>query len=145
MGIIRDGVLCFARDIAIGGNDFNQAISKALSIDIKRAEDVKLSPKERLQDVIACTKGITNNLLDDTRLSLSYYENQSGKGVDEICIAGGSSGMPGLEALFQEAFESKPVFWDPLNCLDKSRGGFDAAIVEKAKSSFAVAVGLALR
>ncbi len=145
VGIIRDGVLCFARDIVIGGNDFDQAISKALSIDIKSAEDVKLSPKEQLQDLIACTKGVANNLLDDTRLSLSYYENQSGRGVDEICISGGSSSVPGLEALFQEAFESKPVFWDPLDSLNKSSGSFDTALVEKMRSSFAVAVGLALR
>ena len=145
VGIVRDGALCFARDIAIGGNDFNQAISKALSVDVKSAEDIKLSPGDRLQDVIACTKGIMNNLLDDTRLSLSYYENQSGRGVDEICISGGPSIMPGFEMLFQEAFESKPVFWDPLDSLNKSPGGFDIAPIEKMKSSFAVAVGLALR
>ncbi len=145
VGIVRDGVLCFARDIAIGGDDFNKAISKALGIDIKAVEDVKLSPKERLQEMIACTKGVTSNLLDETRLSLNYYENQCEKGVDEIYISGGASGMHGLEALFQEAFESKPIFWDPLNCLDKSRSGFDAALIERAKSSFAVAVGLALR
>lgn len=145
VGIVRDGVLCFARDIAIGGDDFNKAISKALNIDIKIVEDVKLSPKERLQEIAACMKGITSNLLDETRLSLNYYENQCGKGVDEIYISGGSSGMHGLEAFFQEAFESKPIFWDPMNCLDKSGRGFDAALVEKAKSSFAVAVGLALR
>ena len=144
VGIIRDGVLCFARDIAIGGNDFNQAISRALSIDIERAEDVKLSPKDRLQNVIACTKVVANNLLDETRLSLSYYENQSGRGVDEIYISGGSSGMPGFEALFQEAFESKPIFWDPLSFLNKSPGG-DMILIEKMKSFFAVAVGLALR
>lgn len=145
VGIVRDGLLCFARDIAIGGDDFNQAISKALSVDIKKAEDLKLSSENKQQDIVACTKGITDNLLDETRLSLSYYENQSGRGVDEICISGGSSTMPSLEVLFQEAFESKPVFWNPFDCLDKSMGDFDAALIEKAKGSFAVAVGLALR
>ncbi|MDP3730827.1 MAG: type IV pilus assembly protein PilM, partial [Candidatus Omnitrophota bacterium] len=145
VGIVRDGVICFARDIVIGGDDFSQAISKALGIDVKAAEDLKLSPKDRLKDVTACTKNIMNNLLDDTRLSLSYYENQSGKSVDEICISGGSSSLPGLETLFQEAFESKPVLWDPFDSLDKSRGGFDTSLVEKMKGCFAVAVGLALR
>lgn len=144
-GIVRDGALCFVRDIAIGGNDFDQAISKALSIDIKNAEGLKLSPKERLKDITACTKSIMNNLLDETRLSLSYYENQSGRGVDEICVSGGSSAMPSLEALFHEAFESKPVIWNPLDSLNKLPGGSDVAPVENMKSSFAVAVGLALR
>jgi type IV pilus assembly protein PilM len=145
VGIVRDGTLCFARDIAIGGNDFNQAISKALNIDLKLAEDIKLSPKDKLQDVMACTKGIMNNLLDDTRLSLNYYENQSGGSVDEICISGGSSAFPGLEALFQETFELKPVLWDPLDHLNRTPGIHDKAVTESAKSSFAVAAGLALR
>lgn len=145
VGIVRNGVLCFARDIAIGGDDFDQAISRALGIDVKSAENIKLSPKDKLQDVIACTKGVANNLLDDTRLSLSYYENQSGKGVDEIYISGGSSVMPGIEMLFQEAFESKPILWDPLNSLYMPPGGLDMALIEKTRSSFAVAVGLALR
>ena len=145
VGIIKDRALCFSRDIAIGGDDFNQAISRSLGIDTLAAEDVKLSPRERLNDMIVCTKGIANNLLEETRLSLSYYENQCGKGVDEICISGGSSDMPGLEELFQDAFESKPVFWDPLSFLDKSNSSLDTALIEKAKSSFAVAVGLALR
>ena len=145
VGIVRDGVICFARDIAIGGDDFNQAISKSLSIDMKSAEDLKLSPKDKMPDIVECTKGITNNLLDETRLSLSYYENQSGRGVDEICISGGSSVMPGLETLFQEAFESNPILWDPLDSLDKSRDSLNTVLIEKAKSSFAVAVGLALR
>ncbi|MCX5665642.1 MAG: type IV pilus assembly protein PilM [Candidatus Omnitrophica bacterium] len=145
VGIVRDGVLCFARDIAIGGNDFSQAISRALSIDLKNAEEIKLSPKDKLQDIIACTKGVTNNILDETRLSLNYYENQSGRGVDEICISGGSSAVFGLEVLFQEAFESKPILWDPLESLNKSRSGLDMEYIEKMKSSFAVAVGLALR
>ncbi|MDP2929255.1 MAG: type IV pilus assembly protein PilM [Candidatus Omnitrophota bacterium] len=145
VGIIRDQVLRFSRDIAIGGDDFNQVIAKSLGIDAKASEDVKLSPKEHLQDMITCTKGVVNNLLEETRLSLSYYENQCGRGVDEICISGGSSGMPGMEALFQDAFESKPVFWDPLSFLDKSNSSLDTAFIEKAKSSFAVAAGLALR
>ncbi len=145
VGIVKDGVLCFSRDIAIGGNDFSQAISRALSIDIKSAEDVKLAPKDKLQDIIVCTKSVTNNLLDDTRLSLNYYENQSGRGVDEICVSGGSSAVFGLEVLFQEAFESKPILWDPLESLNKSRGGLNMEYIDKMKSSFAVAVGLALR
>ena len=145
VAIIRDQALCFSRDIAVGGDDFNQAISKSFGVDALSAEDIKLSPGERLSDMIVCTKCIANNLLEETRLSLSYYENQCGRGVDEICISGGSSGISGLEALFQDAFESKPVFWDPLGFLDKSNSSLDMALIKKTKSSFAVAAGLALR
>lgn len=112
VGIVRGGVLCFARDIAMGQED---------------------------------AKGAANNLLDEIRLSFSYYENQSGKGVDEIYISGGNALFDDLERLVQETFESKPFFWDPLDFLDKADAQFDANLVDKMKGSFAVAAGLALR
>lgn len=117
VGIIREGTLFFARDIAIGGKDFGQGASK--------------SP--------------ANNLLDEIRLSFSYYENQSGRGIDEIYISGGGTGIADIGKLLEEAFESKPQEWDPLQFLDKSHGNFDPNLLSKIKGSFAVAAGLALR
>lgn len=145
VGIIWDGIICFVRDVAIGGDYFDQAISKALNIDIKAAEDIKVSPKEKLPDIISCTKGVANNLLDEMRLSFSYYENQSGRAIDEIYISGGSCALAGLELLFQEALESRPHFFDPLQFLDKEGASFDADLADKAKLSFATAAGLVLR
>lgn len=145
VGIMRDGALNFARDIAIGSNHFDQALSKALGLDIKTAEDVKLSPKEKLAAVVSCIKNAASNLLEEIRLSFSYYENQSGRSIDEIHISGGSAGLAGLEDLFQEAFAIKPRFLDPLQFLDKSAGSFDPNLISAAKSSFAIAAGLALR
>lgn len=145
VGIILDGIICFARDVAIGGDHFDQAISRDLNIDVKAVEDIKLSPKEKLPDIISCTKSVANSLLDEMRLSFSYYENQGGRFIDEIYISGGSSGLAGLEILFQEAFESKPHFFDPLQFLDKSERSFDPDLIDKAKGSFATAAGLALR
>ena len=55
------------------------------------------------------------------------------------------SSSEGFAKVIVVSFESKPIFWDPMDSLDKSKGGFDAALVEKTRSSFAVAVGLALR
>ena len=144
VGIVRDGILCFARDVAIGGIDFNAAISKGLNIDLRMAEELKISPGEKLLDVVNCTKGMVNNLLDEMRLSFSYYENQSGRGIDEIYISGGGSGLTGLEVLFHEAFESKPCLWDPLQFLDAYKvSGSDP--LSTMKRSFAVAAGLAIR
>jgi len=116
VGIVENQVLCFARDIAIGANDIGQG-----------------------------AKHIIANLLDEVRLSFSYYENQSGKEIGEVCISGGGASLAGLEAALQEAFESKPRLWDPLQFLDVSKTVSDAKILNTMKSSFAVAAGLALR
>ena len=143
--IVRDGILCFSRDVAIGGADFTAAISKSLNIDLKAAEEIKASPAERLQDIVISTKNMVNNLIDEMRLSFSYYENQSGRGIDEIYISGGASNLAGLEVAFHEAFESKPFLWDPIQFFDKSGIPQGADQADNTARSFAVAAGLALR
>lgn len=145
VSIVRGGILCFSRDVAIGGTDFTAAISRGLNIDSAAAEKVKIAPQEKLKDVISCTKSMTHNLLDEMRLSFSYYENQSGREIDEIYISGGASGFAGIEAAFQEAFESKPFLWDPLQFLDRSKISQNTELVKDSYRSFAVAAGLALR
>ena len=145
VSIVKNSMLCFVRDVAIGGNDFNSAISKALDIDMKSAEDIKISPKGKSEDITACTKGIVNNLLDEIRLSFSYHENQSGDGIEEIYVSGGSAKLIGMGSLFKDAFDSNPSFWDPLQFLDKTAVSTNAGLIENAKSSFAIAAGLALR
>ncbi|MDP3791822.1 MAG: type IV pilus assembly protein PilM [Candidatus Omnitrophota bacterium] len=145
VSIVRDGVLHFSRDVAIGGADFNNVISKGLNLDPAGAENIKIAPKDKAPDVVSCTKSMLNNLLDEMRLSFSYYENQSGMGIDEIYLSGGTSDLVGLEGAFHEAFESKPFLWDPTQFLDTSRVTQNADLIKKMSRSFAVAVGLAIR
>jgi len=143
--ILHGSTLRFSRDIAMGGADFTAAVSKGLNIDPKTAEDLKLSPGPRLQDVINSTKNTLSSLLDELRLSFSYYENQSGSQIDEVYICGGASLLAGLESAFNEAFELKPLFWDPLQFLDISRLSQNAGSAKDLNRYFAVAAGLAIR
>jgi type IV pilus assembly protein PilM len=145
VSIVCAGVLCFSRDVAIGGSDFNLAISKGLNMDPKAAENIKIAPGDKMQDMINCTKNVINNLVDEMRLSFSYYENQSGRGVEEIYISGGGSALAGLEDSLHEAFESKPFLWDPLQFLDVSKVSQNEVFINKMNRSFAVAAGLAIR
>lgn len=144
LSILRGGVVYFVRDVAIGGNDFNGAISKKFGIDAKSAEQLKMAPKDKLQEVANCIKATLGNLLDDVKLSFSYHENQSGRAVDQIYVSGGSSNVIGLNEAFQEVFDSNPFFWNPFDFLNKPTG-FDANLIEKTKDSFGVAVGIALK
>ncbi len=114
LAIIRGGLISFARDVAIVGNDTSAKFS-------------------------------LSNLMDEVKLSFDYHENQSGRAIDEICISGGGTALTGLEDAFQEVFGSKPRLWNPLEFLDASSAGIDAKMLEELKSSFGVAVGLALR
>ena len=145
LSILRGSLPVFVREIAMGSNEFSAAIAKKTGLTQDQSEELKLAPREKLAEVVSCTKPVVTNLLDEVRLSFGYHENQSGRGVDEICISGGGAEMAGLEEAFQEAFGSKPRYWDPFQSLDKSSPAIDAAALDRVKNSFCVAVGLALR
>ena len=146
VSILKGDSIYFARDIAVAGNDFTSAIAKRLGIDQKSAEELKIRPpKEKEKDLADCVRSVFNDLLDETKLSFGYYENQAGKGVDEIYVSGGASNIIGLEQIFEETLGSKPLFWNPLGFFDTSSSGIDPGIFEKTKSSFGIAAGLVLR
>ena len=145
LSILKAQSIYFARDLAIGGRDFNAAISKILTLDEKAAEELKVSPGGRAEEVIGLVKPVLNSLLDEIKLSFSYYENQSGKNIDEVYVSGGGSAIAGLPDVFQENLGSKPSAWNPMQFIDTSSRGSDKEIIEKAGNSFAVAMGLALR
>lgn len=145
LSIVRDRAVCFTRDLAIGGNDFNAAISKALGVDEARADDMKISPQDRRKEVIDSTKGAAVGLLDEVKLSFNYYENQSGRGVDEIYVSGGGASLVGLEDLFQENFGARPSFWNPVQFLKTGSAGIDLKTLDKVKYFLGVAAGLAIR
>jgi len=145
LSIVRGNMPVFVREIPLGGSSLSAAVSKAMGLGLEESEALLLSPKERLNEIVASARAATGALLDEVRLSFGYYENQSGRSVDEIFISGGGSGMAGLEEAFREAFGSKPLRWDPFQFLDKSSPAIDAGALERMKGSFCVAVGLALR
>jgi len=145
VSVIRGGTLCFCRDVAVGGADFTAAVSKSLNIDLKTAEDIKLAPAARLQDVANAAKNTLNSFFDELRLSFSYYENQSGRPIDEVYACGGSSLQAGMESAFVEAFELKLLLWDPLQFFDNSKLTQGAEAAKATSRYFAVAAGLAIR
>jgi Tfp pilus assembly PilM family ATPase len=146
VSILKGDVICFARDIVVGGNDFTSAISKKLGVDQKTAEELKLrTPKEKEKDIADCVKGVFNDLLDEVKLSFGYYENQAGKGIDEVYVSGGAADTVGLEQALEDALGSKPSPWNPLGFMDVSSAGAGPDIAGKMKNHFAIAAGLALK
>lgn len=145
ISILRGNNIYFARDLAVGGNDFNSAISKALGLDETAAEELKVSPGDKIQDVTGCVKPVLNTLLDDVKMSFSYYENQTGKEIDEVYVSGGSANIAGLAEAFQENLGAAPSIFNPMHFAEVGLPGSDKGPLEKTGGLFSVAVGLALR
>lgn len=141
VSIVRGGTIYFARDIALGGRDVDAALVKQLNLSAEAAAAIKIDPKDRLGEVVAAVKPAVVNLLDELRLSFSYYENQSGRDINMIYLSGGGAGLFGLAEHIEETFTLKPLSWDPFHFLET--GAVSAP--EAVRRSYAVAVGLALR
>ncbi len=134
----------FTRDIQIAGADMAKAISQAFRIEEKDSDKFIFDPGEKSDQVIEAVRPVLRSLADELRLSFGYYENQYGKGVDEIYVSGGVSRFPGILNSLEESFETKVSTWNPLSKFEKGPE-IDAGLTEKAGVQFGVAAGLAIR
>ena len=144
ISIIDGDILYFTRNIQLGGDDITKVLSEALSIDLKGAEAIKINPAAKAGLVKEKTQPILHNIVDEIRLSFSYFENQSGKNIGRAYLAGGSSRMAGLYDIFTEGLGVAAVTWDPAERIEIDTGA-DAQLIASIKDQLGVAIGLALR
>jgi type IV pilus assembly protein PilM len=144
ISVIDGETLHFTRSIQLGGNDITKALSDSLSIDLKGAENMKMKPAKKAAEVNEKTEGILHNIIEEIRLSFSYYENQSGKSVQRVYLTGGSSKITNLRNMFKENIGIEASSWDATECLELDPS-IDSQQVASVKDHLGVAIGLALR
>jgi len=133
-----------ARDINVGGLNLTKALQDKLSINAADAQKLKHNPGPRKEEVLTKIRDILQRFTDEVRLSFTYYENQYGKGVEEVYISGGSSSMDGLATSIKQLADLDVKRWDPFASFEIDPQ-VSKETLEKLKSSLAVASGLALR
>lgn len=141
MAIIENGVLKFSRDISFGGSDITKRLLD-ISQDYTQAEMLK-TESSKSQEVLNRIEQAINSLSSEVRLSIDYYENQSGLAIDKIFLSGGSSILANITDVLTHLLgiqvDSYNFFanitLDPALDQDKLKDG----------NSYAVSLGLALR
>ena len=144
ISIIDENILYFTRSIQLGGNDVTKALSDALSLDFESAEELKINPKDKEPLIREKLEPVLRNMIDETRLSFSYYENQSGKNIEKVYLTGGCSKITGFYDMFKENLGINVLTWDPSRLIEADPS-LDSEFVASIKDQLAVAVGLALR
>ncbi len=141
--IMIDKLPWFTRDIFLGGREFTKRISNTLEVDFDTAEQLKINPKERLEEVIsACEAGISN-MVRELRLSFDYFMTEKNKEIDILLLTGGGSMLEGIEDVFAKNLDIQVRRWNPLSLL-KMSSKVSKEEVNKASSRLGVALGLAL-
>ncbi|HEY7726485.1 MAG TPA: type IV pilus assembly protein PilM [Anaeromyxobacteraceae bacterium] len=151
INIIANGVTTFTRDITMGGNAFTEEIQKQLNISYDEAEALKVGGQGETdavvpQEVERVIQGVADQMAGEIQRSLDFYAATAADNrIARVYLSGGTARIPALFKVV-EARASVPVeLLNPFKAIDIDHKRFDAAAVQNASPSAAVAVGLALR
>lgn len=89
--------------VSIAGHAMTDAVSKKLKISLAEAEKRKVKKGFTDKDCVDAMRNAINPLLEEATRARTYYEKTSGRKVQRMIVAGGSSVLPGIDAEFEKA------------------------------------------
>ncbi len=145
--IVERGVLRSSHIINKGSQDITLALSKALSLPVTEAENMKrvygLKGGPEYKEL---TEIITVNLdyiFYEANATLLSYQKKYAKNVSKVILTGGGVLLKGFVDLAKISFQTEVVYADPFGKLETP--AFLAEEFATAGPEFAVAIGAALR
>ncbi|KPJ56070.1 MAG: hypothetical protein AMS16_03050 [Planctomycetes bacterium DG_58] len=135
----------FTREVYVGGADFSAEISRRLAVNPFEVEQVKGDPGDRQEEVREAVQGVADDLGNEIRLSLDFFENEFDRAVDAVILSGGGSRLAGLAQSLEGNFNKPTEVCDPMSAfsLRLSQGG--AQTFQEKAPQMIVAIGLAAR
>ncbi len=145
INVVKGGASIFNRDIAVGGNQFTDAVQKELNVSFDQAEALKRGGGSP-DNVMPILQAVSDNIAVEVQKTFDFFKATSSEDrVDRILISGGSSRVPGLVELFSDRFEASVDFLNPFNNVTYNPRDFDPDYISEIAPSAAIAVGLAAR
>ena len=148
MYIVEYGVVKDSHIINKGSQDITLAISRAMKISIKDAEDKKRSVD--LNDTVGSDKEIVDIIATNLKYifmeagkALKNYQVENSKNVEELIFTGGGSVIKGLPDFASANIEISSRIANPFSKVKTP--AFLNDVLKEIGPEFAVAVGLALR
>jgi type IV pilus assembly protein PilM len=149
INIIKGGTSIFNRDIAVGGNQYTDAIQKDLNLSFDQAEALKKGERvdgaapENLHPILQVVS--ENNAMEIQKTFDFFRATSTEDRLDRIFLAGGTSKVQGLRDLLSERFEAGVEMLNPFNSVTYNPRDFDPDFINDVAPSAAIAVGLAAR
>jgi type IV pilus assembly protein PilM len=149
INVLKNGVSMFNRDASVGGHQITQDIQDRFGLDYEEAEKIKLgipSPKVPVQDLEAIFVAAATTWATEVKRAIDFfYATYPDEMINQILLSGGSSRLPGLDALLHKDTNIPTALFNPLARIDLDDKIFDREYVDYIAPQMAVAVGLALR
>jgi type IV pilus assembly protein PilM len=149
INILKGGSSIFNRDIAVGGNQYTDAIQKDLSLSFDQAEELKRggsvdgAAPENLYPIL---QAVSENIALEIQKTFDFFKATTSEDrIDQIYLAGGTSKVQGLRDLLAERFEASVEILNPFNAITYNPKDFDPDFISEVGPQAAIAVGLAVR
>jgi type IV pilus assembly protein PilM len=149
VNVVRDGSSVFNRDIAVGGNQYTDAIQKDLNLSfeqaeaLKRGEQVDEAAPENLHPIL---QAVSENITTEIQRTFDFFRATSQEDrVDQIYLSGGAAKVHGLRDLLTDRLDAPVELLNPFLNVRYSEKDFDPAFLDDIGPSAAIAVGLAVR
>lgn len=148
IGVLRNGMTSFTRDISIGGNHYTDAIQKDFGMSSEQAERVKTG-QESASDPEAVRRimeSVSENIAVEIQRSFDFFKaTTADQEIHQILLSGGSARVKGLDTFLNQRLKIEVQVSDPLQNLKINAKRLDADYLRENAPAAAVAVGLALR
>jgi type IV pilus assembly protein PilM len=143
INILRNNITHFAREVAMGGQDLTNAITRRFGLEPFEAEALKRDAKDQSMEVQDAVSAVLDDLGNEINLSFDFFENQFEGEVQEVYLSGGSVLLPFLEESLEKIFEKRTRVWNPIEGLKVKSDNVDIDALNQTAPQLAVAVGLA--
>jgi len=138
------GIIKANRNIDSGGSDITRTIAKSLGITEEKAEMMKVSGDNFFGVEYNLNFSSLELIIGEiSRIINALPKNENGSQVDALILSGGTVKMNGLEKFIQEKLGVKTILGNPLSRIEYDKKL--EPVLEKIKSQFSIALGLALK
>jgi len=150
--VFDGGKLKLSFSLPIAGKNFTAALAQKLDISEEKAQILKrkvgLDPQPEKGRVFLILQKEMNEIVAEIKKIDEYFLEKTGKRIEKIILAGGSSSLPRILEYFQENLEKTVEIGDPwdkidIDLLNQKEYLHDAHKVNPV--IYATTIGLALR
>jgi type IV pilus assembly protein PilM len=143
--IVARNTCQFTREFYKGGDDITDVLSKKLGIEAKKAEALKRAPKDETLNVQGAVEDVLEEICQDVKISIDFFENQNDMSVDQVLLTGGGAATPGLQQAMERMVGKPLELWNPIDQVPLQLSPQSEAELRAAGSQSIVALGLAAR
>jgi type IV pilus assembly protein PilM len=149
INIVKGGASVFNRDIAVGGNQYTDAIQKDLNLSFEQAESLKKGGRVEgaaVENLPPILQAVSENIALEVQKTFDFFKATSQEDrIDRVFLSGGSSKVQGLRELIAERFDAGVEIMNPFNNVTYNPRDFDPDFIAEVGPAAAIAVGLAVR